>query len=194
MSKTQQQLPLDLSELKRKPAQVVSMDDLVEGQGKKGARPVGFLVRFFQRFKKGQNDECWPWTGCRDARGYGKISIGTKGKNRKLWLAHRVAYIIHFGSLPEDREVCHKCDNPPCVNPNHFFLGTHQDNFDDAANKNRLRFGSSHHNTKLIASDVIEIQKRYTSGGVTQAELASEYGISQPHCSKIISGSRRSKL
>lgn len=89
--------------------------------------------RFWERVSK-QDNGCWLWTGHTNPRGYGVIAV-----NGTMWLAHRYSYQLHTGSIPDKLFVCHKCDVPSCVNPDHLFLGTHQDNMDDMAAKGRPR-------------------------------------------------------
>jgi len=86
-------------------------------------------------------DGCWEWTGGRDAKtGYGKFRLLYSGRQPHLW-AHRVAYLLSRGVLPEGRRVLHRCDNPPCCRPDHLFVGTQRDNLRDMLAKGRGRWG-----------------------------------------------------
>lgn len=90
-------------------------------------------AKFFEQVEiKGPND-CWEGFGTKNAQGY--MIFRVNGSN---CLAHRLSYFIHHGTLPENLLVCHKCDNPPCVNPNHLFLGTRGDNARDCSSKGRF--------------------------------------------------------
>jgi len=115
---------------------------------------------------------CWEWTGSNDGR-YGQATWD--GHNIK---AHRAIWIITYGEIPDGLWVLHKCDNPKCVNPEHLFLGTHQDNMDDMKAKGRVGYlcGEEHGNHKLTAFQVDEIRNRYALGGTSQRKLAKEYG------------------
>jgi len=79
---------------------------------------------------------CWLWTGAIDSHGYGKLK-----RRRKIITAHREAWRLHKGEIPNGMFVCHKCDTRACANPDHLFLGTHQDNMDDMKRKGRARSG-----------------------------------------------------
>jgi hypothetical protein len=86
--------------------------------------------RFFE--KVNITDSCWIWIGTPNRDGYGRMSV-----NKKQYLAHRLSYQIHKGEISNDLCVCHTCDNPSCVNPEHLWIGTHQNNVTDKVNKNR---------------------------------------------------------
>ena len=97
-------------------------------------------ARFFAKVSRGAPGECWVWSGGRkDSRqGYGAFGVRDRTTGRwRILRAHRVAWLIVNGPIPEGMCVCHRCDNPPCCNPAHLFLGTHSENMRDMANKGR---------------------------------------------------------
>jgi hypothetical protein len=103
--------------------------------------------RFWSKVRK--TETCWIWTGYCNPSGYGEIQRGRRGEGAER--ASRISWEIHFGSIPEEMCVLHRCDNPPCVNPEHLFLGTRADNNHDMINKGRrniplssLRRGDNH--------------------------------------------------
>lgn len=88
--------------------------------------------RFWAKVKRGTAEECWPWTGSKLKTGYGQLR-----ENGKMIRAHRVSWELSRGPIPEGMNVCHHCDNPPCCNPDHLFIGTHLDNTRDKMHKGR---------------------------------------------------------
>lgn len=89
--------------------------------------------RLLSSFEKRGEDDCWPWLRRRDPKGYGRFSL-----NDSDFAATRVIYAVAKGEDPGQLLVCHSCDNPPCVNPKHLWLGTTQDNIRDCSSKSRL--------------------------------------------------------
>ncbi len=118
-----------------------------------------------------KTNKCWEWTGLRHKQGYGKF----KGLG-----VHRIFYELYKGKIPDGMLVCHSCDNPPCCNPKHLFLGTHKDNMQDMIKKNRNNYignpaiGDKHGNTK-IKDDEISIIK---NSKLSTSELAKIYNVS----------------
>lgn len=138
---------------------------------------------FESRWILDQRTGCHVWQANRDKDGYGKITI-----NRVSMRAHRVSFARVFGEIPPGAMVCHRCDNPPCVNPEHLFLGTAQENAADQIAKGRRQFyrGSAHGCAKLTDRDVLEI--RAASGA--QREIADRFGVSRGLVGRIQRGER----
>ena len=123
---------------------------------------------------------CWEWTSYRHNQGYGLFKI-----KKTSYKAHRVSYEMEYGPIPNGMCVCHKCDNPPCVNPKHLFLGTQKDNMQDAANKGRLgkSKGSKNGWSKLTEKQVVAIRKDTR----LHREIAKDYNVTR----SVISGIKR---
>ena len=102
----------------------------------KTRRRLSLEERFWAKVKK--TDGCWVWTGSAQHNGYGYLHIGDK-TNRKPMRAHRVSWELHNGPIPTGLWVLHRCDNPPCVRPEHLWLGDRTDNMRDCAAKGRVR-------------------------------------------------------
>jgi len=138
------------------------------------------MERFTKRFTVTQPTACWEWNGRRRATGYGVFD----GKG-----AHRFSYTVHVGPIPDGLHVLHRCDNPPCVNPDHLWLGTQADNMRDMREKGRdnrtaRSRGEAHHAAKLTAGQVADIRARFIAGinasrRGNSAALAEAFGVTQ---------------
>lgn len=115
--------------------------------------------------------------------GYGDLQ--ESGGKKKI-KAHRASYSIHRGSIPDGFEVCHVCDVRCCINPDHLFLGTHQDNINDMTAKDRHPKGEVVGRSKVTEADVLAIRAIYAIGGTTQRELGERFGLHNSVISKII--------
>ena len=129
------------------------------------------LVRFWSFVNKQRDDECWTWKGAKLTNGYGAFSVGVKRIS-----AHRFSWTVHFGEIPKNMVICHKCDNPPCVNPLHLFLGTHAENQNDKRMKGRAARGASNNKSKLSEDNVREIRK-FIEQGLSSRKIAEKYGV-----------------
>lgn len=121
----------------------------VECRLKTKARYSDKAKRFHDNYIPEPNSGCWLWTGSINNEGYGQISI-----NMHHMRSNRLAYEVCVGPIPDDMIICHRCDNPSCVNPEHLYAGTHQDNANDKAQRGRGIQGETHHQSKLKESDV----------------------------------------
>lgn len=150
-------------------------------------------IRFWKHVAPIMDDRgCWEWVDSREPFGYGHFGV-TPSKSVR---ASRFSWEMHNGPIPVGMHVCHRCDNPPCVNPSHLFLGTQGDNIRDAWNKGRIKqpeplpCGERNPNAKLSDSQVEQIRSRY-AGGEKQVPLAREFQVSQALGSVIVRGEHR---
>lgn len=125
---------------------------------------------------------CWEWNGTRYANGYGRITVADRHTN----VAHRIALEDAIGLLEPGLEACHRCDNPPCVNPAHLFAGTSAENSADMIRKERDLRGARSPYAKLTPQEAQAIRDEYAAGGVTQTVIAERYGVGQAAVSRII--------
>jgi hypothetical protein len=140
---------------------------------------------FWDMVDKSSPDGCWTWTGFLTPQGYGRFCVA--GDNHP---AHAYAYELTYGPIPPGLEALHKCDNPPCVRPDHIFIGTQGDNVRDCATKGRIASGDRNGlrvhpeaalcgerngHAKLTEPQVIAIRSAYVQGGVTLHTLAEQY-------------------
>lgn len=175
----------------------------VSSRAQKGKHPKyqDFTTRFWSLVDKA--DGCWIWQGSLDGKGYGRIAFRSVRTG-----AHRVAYILTYGDVPNGLEVCHHCDNRRCVRPDHLFLGTHAENMADQYAKGRnsppprndgdahwtrqhperVSGGEWHPFAKLTTEQVKAIRASYATGGYSYRQLATQYGVTKSCIHNIIKG------
>jgi len=153
--------------------------------------------RFWRKVARGADDECWPWLGKPNEKGYGRFGV-----RRKVVMAHQFAYVLANGALAEEHCALHRCDNPICCNPAHLFAGTIADNNRDMWAKGRGKIthqrsrttfspeffrDNGHPRAKLTPGDVAEL-RLLRSDGWKLRDLAARYGISMTQVSKTARG------
>lgn len=148
------------------------------------ARPIE--VRFWEKVERGP--DCWLWRGTIKDRRYGVIGLPVKG----FRYAHRLSYELHFGPIPPGLSVLHRCDNPPCVRPDHLFLGTQRDNLADMRAKGReagpgtrVNFGEQNGRAVLDWPKVIRIRQRHANGEQIKT-IARDLGVGQTTIANIV--------
>ena len=128
-----------------------------------------------------QTTGCWEWQGAKK-NGYGHTIAGSRTNGtRKRIPAHRLSYQTFVGQIPEGMEICHRCDNRCCVNPEHLFIGTRQDNVDDreAKGRNRPPKGSNNGRAKLTEDAVLRARLERMEKHTSFQKLADKYGVSK---------------
>jgi len=139
------------------------------------------MARFRKQFYKSPKTGCWIWTGTRYKEGYGKFSISGHS-----YRSHRLMWELENDPIPDGLNVLHTCDNPPCVNPEHLFLGTQTDNIADMKNKGRQAKGEKIAQSKVTQEDVDDIRRIYSEGYLSQKDIADVFGISNSQVSNIV--------
>lgn len=196
--RTQPLLPLEdlgaKNEPKQSPKLPVIMEDSEAGRKARKVMSAPRRMTPEQRFwlytRKGNPDECWKWLGYiprgKYGLGYGQLRDETK----KRLPAHRFSYRLHKGPIPNGLIVCHKCDNPKCVNPNHLFLGTHKDNAEDRDRKGRgnpgVSLGEKHGNSVITDKIVLEMRRLYRPRKVSQQFLADRFNCDRKTVSHVV--------
>ncbi|MBW4482976.1 MAG: HNH endonuclease [Tildeniella torsiva UHER 1998/13D] len=150
--------------------------------------------RLWSRVVKGERDECWEWKGTRNQKGYGTFAIRINGKQIRF-IVHRLSYALEHNHDPGKLFTCHRCDNPPCVNPHHLFLGTARANNLDAFRKGRnqvvgayAKCGEDNVRSLYTREQVAEMRKLANEEGWGVPELRAEFGGSRGGVHAILSG------
>jgi len=142
-------------------------------------------VRFWSKVDRRSESECWPWVASVGQYGYGQFR-----HDDKMRKAHRIAWELTNGPLPAHLVVCHHCDNPPCCNPAHLFVGSNADNMADMKAKGRGRClrGQTHPRARLTSLEVRAEIPDLLAHGFLQSEVGKMYGVGQAHISRIALG------
>lgn len=147
-----------------------------------GPKPKLLAERFWTKVRIPDDPTlCWEWIGSRH-KGYGQLKAA---QGRTMLIASRVSWELHNGMIPFGMEVCHHCDNPPCVNPQHLFLGSHRENLHQAALHGRWQ-GESNAMARLNAIAVTQIRTLYATKHFTQKSLALTFHVSRSLISMIV--------
>jgi len=139
------------------------------GENWSKCRPPRDQETVFRTWFDAASNGCWEWEGAKDKDGYGIFSF-----EKKTARAHRVALQLSGIDVPKGGLVCHTCDNPSCVNPNHLYLGSNRQNSDDKVKRGRSLKGARHYMAKLTDNDVIAIRQSTE----TAVKTAKQFGIS----------------
>ena len=146
----------------------------------------GDECRFWSKVQKGPG--CWLWTASIKDNGYGQFT--TWDGERQIHVgAHVFSYCLAHGPIEAGVHVCHRCDTPPCVRPDHLFPGDHKANMEDASKKGRLCAPHPRRH-KISTADIYEL-RRLSAQGVTGVLLAVRYGVTEAHVSRLIKGTAR---
>jgi hypothetical protein len=142
--------------------------------------------RFWGKVLRGAKDDCWEWQGAKARSNWRYGHFRLRGQTKS---AHRLSFAMHHGEIPDGMFVCHRCDNPPCVNPTHLFAGTHTDNVRDMHSKGRAAVpcaeGSKNGHTTMDEDTVRSIRARYRLGE-SQSAIARDLGISHTTVSLMV--------
>lgn len=147
--------------------------------------PDEIRKRFWAKVTVLGRDDCWIWNGALNERGYGSLT-----HKMRRWKAHRFAFFLTHGEFDFALDVLHECDNPPCCNPNHLELGTHEENMQQMVARGRwgtrvMASGEHHGMSKLNIDNVREI-RLLESQGITNRDIAIRFGVTEQNVRRIV--------
>lgn len=151
----------------------------------------GQVERFHNSYIVDPDTDCWEWQLNLHQGGYGRCYF-----NGINYRAHRLSYLLHKGELPDSLNVCHKCDNPKCVNPEHLYLGSQSENMNDKKIRNRskgINSGTFNGRSKLSDKEINEIRDLLSCKLFSQKFIAKKYNVDQSHISRISTNQIRSE-
>jgi len=147
------------------------------------------IARFWSRVEKLEPDECWPWRGQLDRKGYAKWRLKCKALfscGYKDFFGSRISYFLNYGAFASRLNVCHSCDKPICVNPAHLFLGTQKDNMHDCIKKGRYLYPDA----GIVTEEIVRKVRQLCQNKIPQRRIAEQLNLSQACISLIHSGKR----
>lgn len=144
------------------------------------------ILAFWMLVSKSDGDGCWTWQGAKGTKmRYGVMSLGARGS---VEYTHRISWMIANGPIPEGLCVLHSCDNPPCVRPDHLFLGTRTDNMTDKVRKGRQHRGEATCGVVLTDAKATEALELYASGEISVWDLAQHFGVTEATMRALVNG------
>lgn len=155
----------------------------------RSTQAVKLAKRFWPKVRVTKNPrKCWEWTASKNARGYGQLNSGGRGRPLK---AHRVSWFIHNGTVPKGLKVLHSCDNPGRVRPGHLRVGTQRQNIGDAVDRKRIARGKKLPQTVLTVRQVIEIRRAFSK---LVKKTSKRYMVSRQLIVAIVRRARRASV
>lgn len=170
----------------------INVDLFAGGGGASVGIEAADRIRFRSHVRVAAGDSCWEWQGYRLKRPSGALSYGLFCVGKRQFLAHRMAWILSHGDIPDGSVVRHRCDNVACVRPDHLLIGTQAQNLQDMRERGRAFYntfpkGTRHHSAKIDPERVLAIRKM-REAGVSLAKIGSAFGLHPSTVHAIVRG------